>query len=58
MPNPATASPPRPAPKVAHRPRAEAPGELDWEFRSEWVRDAIDVLIAGVLLVVAVIALL
>jgi hypothetical protein len=58
MPNPATASRPGTAPEARHRSRGNAPEELDWGFRDEWMRDAIDVLIAGVLLVVAIVALL
>ena len=59
MPSPATAGRwSRAAPKVIYGSRAEAPGQLRWESRSEWVRDLIDVLIGGVLLAFALIALL
>lgn len=58
MPNSATAGRwSEPNPKIGYR-SADAPGGLDGGSGSEWMKDAIDVLIAGVLLTVALFALL
>ena len=59
MPNPATAGRWSGAtPRIGNRSGIDAPRALDRGPESEWVKDAIDVLVAGALLSVSLFALL
>jgi hypothetical protein len=59
MPNPATAGRwSGPNPQAGHRSPVGVPGGLGRGSGSEWMKDAVDVLIAGALLTLALFALL